>query len=171
MAVGMIARPANADELSRVFRLTYDLTSGQSVTRHVVSCKRDWKLRSGTQWVLEDDRGEFVSVLTTYRYRHEPVATAIGIANLFTPAQLRRRGYASRLIEGLLASGQHDGDTVHYLLSDVGESFYGRFGFRTLPLRYEGAPECIPMLRCSAEDWDRLSTHGPFLRGLMAFVD
>lgn len=167
----MIARPANADELSRVFALTYDITSGQSVTRHVVACKRNWKLRSGTQWVLEDERGEFVSTLTTYVYRHEPVATAVGIANLFTPPPLRRRGYASRLVEGTVARGERGGRTVYYLLSDIGEPFYARLGFRTLPIRYEAAPECVPMLRCPADDWNQLSTHGPFLRGLMAFID
>ena len=117
------------------------------------------------------DRGEFVCTLTTYRYRHPPITAAIGIANLFTPPPLRRRGYAGRLIEGVLAHYKEEGETVFYLLSDIGDGFYARFGFRPLPLRYDGAPECLPMLRCPEAEWDRLSTHGPFLRGLMAFVD
>lgn len=167
----MTVRPARNDELSRVYRLTYDITSGMSVTRHVVTCKRDWKLRSGTQFVLEADGGEFVSTLTTYVYRQFPVATVVGIANLFTPAPLRRRGYASRLIEGTVAHYDRDGQKVLYLLSDIGGEFYSRFGFRPLPLVYEGAPECLPMLRCPPEDWERLRTHVPFLRGLMAFID
>ncbi|HEX6985776.1 MAG TPA: GNAT family N-acetyltransferase [Planctomycetaceae bacterium] len=167
----MTVRPARDDELSRVFRLTYDLGAGGSVTRHVVACKRDRKLRSGTHFVLEDDRGEFVSTLTVYVYRHPPVATAVGLANVFTPEPLRGRGYASRLIEGTLAHLGREERDVFYLLSDIGGDFYARFGFRPLPLRYEAAPDCLPMLRCPPADWDRLSTHGPFLRGLMAFVD
>ena len=167
----MTVRPARDDELSRVFRLTYDLASGGSVTRHVVACKRDWKLRSGTHFVLENESWEFLSTVTAYRYRHPPVAAAIGLANLFTPEPLRRRGYARRLLEGTIASFEEQEERVFYLLSDIGEPFYASLGFRPLPVRYENAPECLPMLRCPAKDWERLSTHGPFLRGLMAFVD
>ena len=167
----MIVRPVRIDELSRVFRLTYSLASGGSITRHVVACKRDPKLRSGTHFVLEDEHGDFLATLATYRYRHPDVATAIGIANLFTPEPLRRRGYASRLLEGTLAYHESIEERVFYLLSDVGTVFYARFGFRELPLRYEAAPECAPMLRCPPEDWTRLSSHSQFLRGLMAFVD
>jgi predicted N-acetyltransferase YhbS len=167
----MTARPARTDELSRVFRLTWDLSRGMSATRHVVACKRDRKLRSGTQFVLEDDRGEFLATLTIFLYRHPPVATAVGIANVFTPEPLRRQGHATRLVEGVFDHFQNAGESVFYLLSDIGPNFYARLGFRPLPVRYEAAPDCLPMLRCPPEDWDRLSTHGPFLRGLMAFVD
>jgi predicted N-acetyltransferase YhbS len=167
----MTVRPARNDELSRVFRLTYDLARGGSVTRHVVACKRDPKLRSGTHFVLEDERGEFLSVVTAYLYRHLPVATAIGLANLFTPEPLRRQGHASRLLAGTLEHFERERQSVSYLLSDVGEAFYARHGFRALPLRYEPAPDCLPMLRCPPGDWDRLSTHRPFLRGLMTFID
>jgi hypothetical protein len=167
----MTVRPARDDELSRVFRLTYDLSHGGSVTRHVVACKRDWKLRSGTHFVLEDGRGEFLSVVTAYPYRHPPVATAVGFANLFTPEPLRRRGYATCLLKGTITWFEAREEHVFYLLSDIGETLYASLGFRPLTLRYEEAPDCLPMLRCPAEDWERLSTHGPFLRGLMAFVD
>lgn len=167
----MTVRPARADELSRVFRLTYDLGAGGSMTRHVVACKRDWKLRSGSHFVLEEDHGEFVATLTAYLYRHPAVAEAVGIANLFVPEPLRRRGHATRLLEGTLGHFMRAGQDVFYLLSGVGPAFYAGFGFRPLPLRYEPAPDCLPMLRCPPADWDRLSTHTQFLRGLMAFVD
>jgi N-acetylglutamate synthase-like GNAT family acetyltransferase len=171
LTVVMVVRPARIDELSRVFRLSYDVTSGISATRHVVACKRDRKLRSGTQYILENDDGEFLSTLTTYRYRHPPIATAIGIANLYTPARLRRRGYAGRLLDGVLEACEYDGDRVFYLLSDIDPAFYARRGFRPLALRYDGAADCVPMLRCSIADWETLSTHSQFLRGLMTFVD
>lgn len=167
----MTVRPARDEELSRVFRLTYDLGAGGSMTRHVVACKRDRKLRSGTQFVLEDEGGEFVATLTAQVYRHPPVATAIGITNLFVPEPLRRRGHATRLLDGMLDHFLDEGQSVFYLLSDIGPAFYAGFGFRPLPLHYEPAPDCLPMLRCPPEDWDRLSTQTQFLRGLMAFVD
>ena len=168
----MTVRPARHDELGRVFRLTYDLSRGVSLTRHVATCKRDRKLRSGTHFVLEAGRpDEFVSVLTAYGFGFPPVARAVGIANLFTPEPLRNRGYATALLQGTLQWYEAAGQDVFYLLSDIGTAFYGRFGFRPLPLRYEPAPDCLPLLRCPPAEWDRLATHGPFLRGLMAFVD
>lgn len=167
----MTVRPARVDELTRVFRLTYDLARGVSITRHVVACKRNRKLRSGTQFVLEDEAREFLSTLTAYVYRHPPVATAVGLANLFTPEPLRGRGYATRLLEGTLDHFEREGHAVFYLLSDIGPDFYARLGFRPLPLRYEPAPDCVPMLRCPPEEWDRLTTQTQFLRGVMTFVD
>lgn len=167
----MTVRPARDDELSQVFRLTYDLGSGGSMTRHVVECKRNRKLRSGTQFVLEDDRGEFLATLTAYQYRHLSVGIAVGIANLFVPEPLRRRGHATRLLDGTLDHFANEGRSVFYLLSDVGPEFYARFGFRPLPFRYDPAPDCVPMLRCPPRDWNRLSNDSQFLRGLTAFVD
>src|SRR5690606_22479476 len=167
----MIVRRVAIDELSQVFRLTYELASGGSVTRHVVACKRDPKLRSGTHWVLDNGRGEFLATLTTYHFRHPDGGTAVGLATLFTPEPLRRRGYARQLLEGVLAQLESEDERIFYLLSDIGSDFYERLGFRRLPMMYEGAPDCIPMLRCPEPEWERLSTHGQFLRGLMAFVD
>ena len=172
----MTVRQVRPDELSRLFRLTYDLARGVSQTRHVAECKRDPKLRSGAHFVLEGEPagaepGEFLSTATVYLYRHPPVATAAGIANLFTPPPLRRRGYAAALLAGVIEEYERRGLTVFYLLSDIGSDFYAPFGFEPLAVRYEAAPDCLPMLRCPHEDRERLETHGPFLRGLMAFVD
>jgi predicted N-acetyltransferase YhbS len=167
----MIVRPARTDELSRVFRLTYDLGNGGSVTRHVVECKRNRKLWAGMHYVLEADSGEFLSTLTAYLYRHPHVTTAIGFANVFTPEPLRQRGFASQLIEGTVEALESQGHEVFYLLSHIGTEFYSRFGFRSLPLQYDAAPDCITMLRCPEHDWQRLSRNSQFLRGLFVFVD
>jgi len=167
----MNVRAARTDELSRVFRLTYDLGSGGSMTRHVVECKRNRKLWAGMHYVLEAESGEFLSTLTAYLYRHPQLTTAIGFANVFTPEPFRHRGFASRLIEGSVEAFESQGHNVFYLLSDIGTEFYGRFGFRPLPMQYDAAPECVTMLRCAEVDWPTLSTHSQFLRGLFAFVD
>jgi predicted N-acetyltransferase YhbS len=167
----MTVRQARTDELSRVFRLTYDLGSGGSMTRHVVECKRNRKLWAGMHYVVEAESGEFLSSLTAYLYRHPQLTTAIGFANVFTPEPFRHRGFASQLIEGTIAAFEAQGHNVFYVLSDIGTAFYERFGFRPLELQYEAAPECLTMLRCREEDWPTLSTHSQFLRGLFAFVD
>lgn len=167
----MRVRQARTSELSRVFRLTHELSGGISVTRHVVSCKRDRKLWSGMHFVLENDEGEFLTTLTAYLYRHPPGIAVVGIANLFTPEPLRHHGYASRLLKGTLARFERRGLNVFYLLSDIGGEFYARYGFRPLPIRYEPAPDCLPMLRCPDVAWDSLSANRQLLLGVMAFVD
>ena len=167
----MRVRQAQTSELSRVFALTHELSGGISITRHVVSCKRNRKLWSGMHYVLEDGSGDFLATLTAYVYRHPPETVVIGIANLFTPEPLRRQGHASRLLEGTIARFERRGQNNFYLLSDIGSDFYTRWGFRELPLRYEAAPECLPMLRCPDEAWEPLSTNRQLLLGVMAFVD
>ena len=167
----MQVRAARIDELSRVFRLTHDLASGGSVTRHVVACKRDPKLRSGTHFVLEADNGEFLATLTAYRFAFPGVGTTIGLANLYVPEKYRHQRYGRRLLLGVLDDYEANSQFIFYLLSAIGAEFYERFGFRPLPLKYDAAPECVPMLRCRPEDWPRLSRHRQYLRSLMAFVD
>lgn len=167
----MRVRTARIDELSRVFALTHDLVAGVSRTRHIVACKRDPKLRSGTHCVLEDQAGEFVATVTAFRYRFPGLPPTIGLANLYVPENRRRRGYGSRLLSGVIDKYLADDQRVFYVLSAIGPAFYERLGFRPLPLQYEAAPECAPMLRCPTADWRPLTTHRPYLRGLMAFVD
>ena len=167
----MTVRPLRPDERDRLYRLTHDLSREPSLTRHVVACKRDPKLRRGRHFVLEAADGTFLSTLTAYPFAFPPVATAVGLANVFTPPSLRRLGHASRLISGVIDHWEAAGELVFYLLSDIGPAYYEPHGFRPLPIAYDAAPACVPMLRCPLPDWPRLSTHGPFLRGLMAFVD
>lgn len=141
------------------------------MTRHVVECKRNRKLWSGMHYVLEAPSGEFLATLTAYLYRHPHVSTAIGFANVFTPEPLRGRGFASQLITGTVDAFEEQGHRVFYVLSDIGNEFYERFGFKPLPLQYDAAPNSLTMLRCPQDDWTTLSQHGQFLRGLFAFVD
>ena len=167
----MRVRPARRDELSRVFELTYDLAGPVSRTRHIVECKRNPKLRSGTHYVLEDADGQFLATMTAYRFAYPFVGTTIGLANFFVAPAHRRRGLGRQLLSGTLADLEAGGQRVFYLLSEIGAEYYEPFGFRELPISYELAPQCVPMLRCPESDWPRLSQNRPYLLGLMAFVD
>jgi GNAT superfamily N-acetyltransferase len=63
------------------------------------------------------------------------VLRAAGIGALFTPPELRGRGYASAMIGALLDSELAAGTDVAYLFSDIHPSFYERLGFVALPAR------------------------------------
>jgi hypothetical protein len=65
----------------------------------------------------------------------ERIMRAVGIGALFTPQELRGRGYASALIGVLLDSERAAGTDIAYLFSDIHPAFYERLGFITLPSR------------------------------------
>jgi len=60
---------------------------------------------------------------------------AVGIGAVFTPPELRGRGYASALIGVLLDNERAAGTDIAYLFSDIHPAFYERLGFVTLPSR------------------------------------
>ncbi len=60
---------------------------------------------------------------------------AIGFGAVFTPNELRGRGYASFMLASALDAARRDGYGVAYLFSDIRPHFYAALGFRTLPSR------------------------------------
>jgi GNAT superfamily N-acetyltransferase len=65
----------------------------------------------------------------------ERILRAVGIGAVFTPVELRGRGYASALIGVLLDSERAAGTDLAYLFSDIHPAFYERLGFIALPSR------------------------------------
>ncbi len=65
----------------------------------------------------------------------ERALRAAGIGAVFTPPELRGRGYASAMIGALLDRERAGGTDVAYLFSDIHPVFYERLGFITLPSR------------------------------------
>jgi predicted N-acetyltransferase YhbS len=60
---------------------------------------------------------------------------AAGIGAVFTPEELRGRGYATALIAAFLDAERAAGTDLAYLFSDVHPAFYARIGFVALPSR------------------------------------
>jgi predicted N-acetyltransferase YhbS len=60
---------------------------------------------------------------------------AAGIGAVFTPDELRGRGYATALLGALLDAERAAGTDLAYLFSDIHPIFYERFGFVALPSR------------------------------------
>lgn len=94
-----------------------------------------WGREHLTFWVLLADDGTVRSSLKRYRtgFRIDGgVVPGCVIGAVFTPVRQRRKGAASRLLASVLERSAADGDRVALLFSDVGTSFYERFGFRVL---------------------------------------
>jgi hypothetical protein len=103
-------------------------------------------------------------VVSCKRYEREircgdRVLRAVGIGALFTPRELRGRGYASAMIGLLLDSEYAAGTDVAYLFSDIHPAFYERLGFialpsRTISLRADALPTTrLEMAAAGAGDW------------------
>jgi predicted N-acetyltransferase YhbS len=63
------------------------------------------------------------------------VLRAIGFGAVFTPGELRGRGYASFMLASALDAARRDGCDLAYLFSDIRPQFYAAVGFRALASR------------------------------------
>ncbi|MEA2665442.1 MAG: hypothetical protein QOI11_2386, partial [Candidatus Eremiobacteraeota bacterium] len=61
--------------------------------------------------------------------------SAAGIGAVFTPDELRGRGYATALLGAFLDAERAAGTDLAYLFSDIHPAFYERIGFVALPSR------------------------------------
>ena len=61
--------------------------------------------------------------------------TGAGIGAVFTPTELRGRGYATALLGAFLDAERAAGSDFAYLFSDIHPAFYERLGFVPLPSR------------------------------------
>ncbi|PYR94821.1 MAG: hypothetical protein DMF84_04115 [Acidobacteria bacterium] len=57
----------------------------------------------------------------------------LGIGAVFTPPALRSRGSAAALIERLIEDARSDGTDAALLFSEIGATYYERFGFVCIP--------------------------------------
>lgn len=83
---------------------------------------------------------------------------ATGIGAVFTPAELRGRGYATALLGAMLDAERAAGTDVVYLFSDIHPVFYERLGFiavpsRTFSLRADTLPVRRLEVESTSDDW------------------
>lgn len=60
--------------------------------------------------------------------------TAVGIGAVFTPPELRGRGYGQRIVNVLIEQARTDGAALALLFSEIGPAYYERLGFAAVPL-------------------------------------
>ncbi|GAC1499154.1 MAG: hypothetical protein NVS2B8_20780 [Vulcanimicrobiaceae bacterium] len=66
---------------------------------------------------------------------HDASLRATGIAAVFTPPELRGRGYATAMLGALLDAERSAGRDVAFLYSDIHPAYYAKLGFIELPSR------------------------------------
>jgi GNAT superfamily N-acetyltransferase len=128
--------------LPRIFDATY-ATWHEGLSRqayeqwNVAQTRLPWAADHLVRLALVDDAGALLATLKRYRYDVRldgRVGVMCGLGAIFTPPEHRGRGYAARLIEGVLEQEQRDGVLMAGLFSEIGTAFYERHGFRAIAL-------------------------------------
>lgn len=86
---------------------------------------------------LLDDAGRVLASLKRYRFnvRYDgAIVPMVGVGAVFTPTELRGRGYAPAIMERVLATEAATGTPVATLFSEIGPDYYARTGFEGVPL-------------------------------------
>lgn len=134
--------PAEGPLLESILDLTYPVW-GEGLSRQAYGQWNAAQLRTRFgrerlhRFALVDDAGRLLATAKRYRFdgrvqRREGVIS--GLAAVFTPPELRGRGYATALIEQLVDRERREGSMAAALFSEIGASFYERLGFAAMPL-------------------------------------
>lgn len=153
---------ARTDQVAAVYRHSHALWGAGLALRDYEGMWEDQRRTAwGERWVrflVWHDGDRVLSSLKLYRPEIRVGSRrwrAWGIGAIFTPPDERGRGHATRMIERVLAQADEEGDAPVLLFSDIGTSYYERFGFRSLP-----SDEAVGSLPASAPD----VSDGPVLR-------
>ncbi|HEV3152805.1 MAG TPA: GNAT family N-acetyltransferase [Candidatus Baltobacteraceae bacterium] len=145
-----------------ILPLTYDLWGRGRTFDSYVSRTRELALtaygKRSFKTIALSDSGR--SVLATFK-RYERTGhvrgsefAAVGIGAVFTPPELRGRGYASAMLGLALDNERAAGADVAVLFSDIHPQFYRNLGFVELPSR-------TISLRVDTLSWQRLDVEVP----------
>ena len=116
--------------------------------------RTSWGADHLRRFALVDNRGQWVATAKRYLW---PVrlngveGTMCGLGAVFTRSEERGRGYAGMIVERLIEQSRREGALMAGLFSEIGEAFYERLGFSTVPLdevdvqveRRHGAPAML----------------------------
>lgn len=86
---------------------------------------------------LLDEEGTLLVSMKRYRFsvRYDgEVVPMLGVGAVFTPSELRGRGYAAAIVERVIEEEAAAGTALAALFSEIGPAYYRRLGFETVPL-------------------------------------
>lgn len=122
--------------LDETWRIWSDGLTREAYARYnEAQMKTPWGRRSLDRMALVE-AGRVLSSAKRYMLRariDNRGIRVLGIGAVFTPPVLRSRGGATALIERLLEGARRDGMDAALLFSEIGASYYERFGFVPIP--------------------------------------
>jgi predicted N-acetyltransferase YhbS len=133
--------PASGEILEDILDKTHPVW-GEGLDRsayaryNAAQLKTPWGSRHLARVALVDG-ARWLSTAKRYRMRvslRGRELDALGIGAVFTPPNLRRRGFAAELVNRLLSEAASDGASLALLFSEIDPRYYEQFGFRSLPI-------------------------------------
>jgi len=123
-------------DLLPILRESFDVWSAglpEELYRHYVwrQINHPWA-RKHQHYMVYRDMGAVVSSCKIYKYTFMSRGqefSVTGVGSVFTAAKERGRGYGKRMIADLIAQAQSEKKAGVMLFSDIGDDWYGDFGF------------------------------------------
>src|SRR5438105_3107551 len=114
--------------------------------------------------------GRLSSAMKTYDLRATCAGRplrVLGVGAVFTPPELRRRGYAAAMLRAVMEDYASRGGQAAVLFSDIGVRYYERLGFRVLESR-ECTVAASELPRLPGSTRPALAGDEPLMTGLFA---
>ena len=140
-------REAVESDFCQIYMMGFDVWSiGSSQAEYLEGCRTSPKYKKG-KWFVLSKGDDLLSSLIAYDFGKE----IAGIGSIATSENIRKQGYASKLIsEVILHLEEQRGITTLFLYADISPAFYERFGFVRLPQNSQKYPNSICMVRSKA---------------------
>jgi GNAT superfamily N-acetyltransferase len=128
--------------LDRILDFTYPIWS-EGLTPagykgwNAAQLRTPWGRERLHRFALVDAEGRLLASAKRYRFDARLDGRDVlmsGIGAVFTPPDLRGRGFASEIVEQLVDRERREGAAVASLFSEIGEAFYKRLGFSLVPM-------------------------------------
>ncbi|WP_375103215.1 GNAT family N-acetyltransferase [Paenibacillus sp. RS8] len=157
-------RVATKEEMIEIYKMGYDVWGDNlPYEDYITMCQASKKYKEGTWYVLEaTDTNQLLSSLIVYKLNLSEDQIVKGIGSIATPLYLRKKGYASLLVEATINKlEQEEKCNNFFLYSDIGIEFYEGLGFIALPNDSQKYKTSVCMYYSKENDIDSISLDIP----------
>lgn len=139
-----LIRKATPEDLEQIYMMGSDVWSdGDSKKNYLQGCRSSSKYAKGTWYVLAESNTLLSSLIT---YSIGP--NQLGIGSIATPLELRKLGYASELIKGVIIKLDKEFNyPTYFLYADIAPEFYTRFLFEPLEQKFQKYQSSVCMIK------------------------
>ena len=141
-------REARDEDMMEIFKMGYDVWGdNMPLNEYIDMCRNSGKYKKGKWYVLEAaDTNQLLSSLIVYDLDLIENRSTKGIGSIATSKLARRNGYAASLLKEVMHRlEKKENGSSFFLYSDIGEEYYRRLGFISLPAHLQKYKNSICM--------------------------
>ncbi|SMQ78048.1 hypothetical protein SAMN05444673_3213 [Bacillus sp. OV166] len=159
-----IIREARSEDMKVVYMMGYDVWGENMLSKdYLTMCQDSSKYKRGKWYVLEEtETKELLSSLIVYELNPSENLIVRGIGSIASPLHLRKKGYASLLINAVINGlEQKENCNNFFLYSEIGSDFYKKFNFIEIPASKQKYKDSICMYYSKENDIESISFNIP----------